>query len=216
MIKKMTTMFKSSSTMTVTSTKSFTTVCGGYIDLDGIWNNGSFILFTEPHRRIVFTVGFVCPMQQFVQYFCCGTDHYHYCCPLNQSISEINPTDDAVYLSGQYQSSDHFIIDRNSRSSLINHSNLVKRQFEQFQKLFLPIFLLTSSILFLIGIAIWFWLYKHKAFYATEQDDLEERNPIGRRTIPSMNNDPLPTKRPSVTFTLPQQSRPMSYISTEV
>lgn len=156
-------------------------------------------------------------MQQFVQYFCCGTDHYHYCCSLNQSLSDITSVDDSVYVSGQYQSSDHLTIDRNSRSSLINHSNLVKRQFEQFQKLFLPIFLLTSSILFLIGIAIWFWLYKHKAFYATEHDDLEEGNPVEtRRTSPSMNTDPLPKRRPSVTFTVPQQSQRMSYMSTEV
>ena len=156
-------------------------------------------------------------MQEFIQYICCGTDYYHYCCPSNQSTSEIHSPDDVIYLSGQYQPSDHLIIDRNSRSSLISHSNLIQKQFEQFQRLFLPIFLLTSSILFLIGIAIWFWLYKHKAFYAAEQDDVEERHPVGRRTtIPSVHSDPLPKRRENVTFKLPEQSRRMSYPSTEV
>jgi hypothetical protein len=93
---------------------------------------------------------------------------------------------------------------------------MINKQFEQFQKLFLPIFLLTSSILFLIGIAIWFWLYKHKAFYATEQDDLIERNRVERRTSPSIRNDSFTKKRESINLTLQEPSRRMSHPSTEV
>ena len=37
-------------------------------------------------------------------------------------------------------------------------------------------FLLSSSILFVVGIDIWFWLYKHKAFYATEDNHLNKLN----------------------------------------
>jgi hypothetical protein len=93
---------------------------------------------------------------------------------------------------------------------------MINKQFEQFQRLFLPIFLLTSSILFLVGIAIWFWLYKHKAFYAMEQDDLNEQNPVVRRTSQSMRNNSLINKRDSINLTLEQQVRRMSHPSTEV
>jgi hypothetical protein len=93
---------------------------------------------------------------------------------------------------------------------------MINKQFEQFQKLFLPIFLLTSSILFLVGIAIWFWLYKHKAFYAMDQDDLTEENSVGRQPSQSILNDSLTKKRESINLTMEQKSRRMSHPSTEV
>jgi hypothetical protein len=51
---------------------------------------------------------------------------------------------------------------------------MINKQFAQFQRYFLPVFLLTTTILFLVGIALWFWLYKHKTFYSLGQDDLPE------------------------------------------
>jgi hypothetical protein len=93
---------------------------------------------------------------------------------------------------------------------------MINKQFEQFQKLFLPIFLLTSSILFLVGIAIWFWLYKHKAFYAMGHDDSNEQNSVVRRRSRSTRSDSLTKKRVSINSTMEQQSRRMTHPSTEV
>ena len=108
-------------------------------------------------------------------------------------------------------------MDQSSSNSLINNSNIINKQFEEFQRVFLPIFLLTSSILFLVGIAIWFWLYKHKAFYATEREDSNGRNPVVvRRKSQLMNNDTGTKKRESINLTMEQKSRRISYPSTEV
>lgn len=94
--------------------------------------------------------------------------------------------------------------------SLINNQKLINKQFQQFQKYFLPTFLLTTTILFLLGIALWFWLYKHKTYYAITRDDrrtlsrvpmdtpttLEERNNIRTNLkLPS----PSPSSNPSTT-----------------
>jgi hypothetical protein len=162
------------------------------------------------------STGFACPIQNFVQYVCCGTDNYHYCCLSDHYSSDINSSNDPIYISGQYQPSDHIIMDQHSSSSLINNSNIINKQFEEFQRVFLPIFLLTSSILFLVGIAIWFWLYKHKAFYATERDDSNEQNHVVRRTSQSMANDPGTKRRESINLSMQQQSQRLSYPSTEV
>ncbi|UJR33047.1 hypothetical protein I4U23_020506 [Adineta vaga] len=175
------------------------TICGGFIDLDGIWNNG-----------------FQCPIQQFVQYFCCGTDSYHYCCTPERFLSDINSYNDQISVSGQYQPSNHIIMDQSSNPSLIQHSKMVNKQFQQFQNVFLPIFLLTSSILFLIGLAIWFWLYKHKAFYATERDDDNEPNFSRRKTSQSLGSDLETKRRDSTHISLEQSTQQTSYPTTEV
>jgi hypothetical protein len=151
-----------------------------------------------------------------VQYFCCGTDNHHFCCPPDYYLTEINSYNDQIYISGQYQPSNQILIDENTRNLLIDKSNMINKQFEQFQKLFLPIFLLTSSILFLIGIAIWFWLYKHKAFYAVERDDLNEQNRVIIRRIQPIPQDHSTNKRASINLTMEQQSRQISHPSTEV
>jgi hypothetical protein len=162
-------------------------------------------------------IGFPCPLQNLVQYLCCGAENYHYCCPPDRYLSEINSSNEPIYISGEYQPSNYISIDQNSRIALIHNANIINKQFEQFQKVFLPIFLLTSSILFLVGIAIWFWLYKHKAFYAMEQDDLNEQKRVKRRsTSQSIRNDSLTKKRESINLTMQEQSRRMSHPSTEV
>lgn len=93
---------------------------------------------------------------------------------------------------------------------------MVNKQFEQFQKLFLPIFLLTSSILFLVGIALWFWLYKHKAFYAVERDDSNGQNRVRTRIIQPIPIDLGRQKRDSINLTMEEHSRQISHPSTEV
>ena len=123
---------------------------------------------------------------------------------------------DQIYVPPSSYSSDHLLFDTRTPSS--DQPTLVKKQFEQFQKLFLPIFLLTSSILFLVGIAIWFWLYKHKAFYALGRDELDERNRIVTRTASaSVRHDPRRKKqRESINLTLEHPARRLSHPSTEV
>ncbi|CAF1015323.1 unnamed protein product [Adineta steineri] len=193
---------KSSTTATtiIAISKPPSTICSGFIDIHGIWNNG-----------------FACPIQNSIQYFCCGTDNYHYCCTPDRFLSDIISYNDQIFISGQYQSSNHIVMDQTSSNSLINNSNIINKQFEQFQKVFLPIFLLTSSILFLVGLAIWFWLYKHKVFYATERDDTTERNPSRRKTSKSIHNNDLDKKRKESTrIPLEEQSEHTSYPSTEV
>lgn len=151
-----------------------------------------------------------------MQYLCCGAEHDHYCCPPDLFLAEISNSDEQFFIPGQYESSSHIVIDQNSRSSLINNSNIINKQFEQFQKVFLPIFLLTSSVLFLIGIAIWFWLYKHKEFYATEQEDSNEERHIVHRPSSAIRNDLSTKKRDSINLTMDRHSRRMSHPSTEV
>jgi len=192
-------MEKTATTTIVNINKPLNTICGGFIDVNGIWNNG-----------------FACPIKNLVQYYCCGTDNYHYCCPYDDYLSEINSLNDQIYITGQYQPSSQIILDENTRNYLINKSNMINKQFEQFQKLFLPIFLLTSSILFLVGIAIWFWLYKHKAFYAIERDDLNEHNRVIARIIQPIPIDLGMKKRDSINLTMEEQSRQISHPSTEV
>ena len=56
--------------------------------------------------------------------------------------------------------------------SLAKNRKLINKQFDQFQRYFFPVFIFSTTILFLVGIALWFWLYKHKAFYSLGDDDL--------------------------------------------
>lgn len=209
-------MMKMTTTTSSALSKPPSTICGGYIDLNGVWNNGLFFSINKNELIFVilfFSIGFACPVQNLVQYYCCGNDDEHYCCPPDRYLSELSNSDEILYISGQYQPTNHIVIDHNNRSLLIDHSKLINKQFEQFQKIFLPIFLLTSSILFLIGIAIWFWLYKHKAFYATERDDFnDEQTFVRRRSSPS-----LPNKQNSTHLIAERQSRRISsHPSTEV
>ena len=165
----------------------------------------------------LFSIGFACPIQNFVQYFCCGTEDYHYCCSPDLYMSRKEFHSDQIYVPHSSYSSDHLLFDARTPSN--DQPNLVKKQFEQFQKLFLPIFLLTSSVLFLIGIAIWFWLYKHKAFYALDRDELDERNRIVARTATASRRPGLKKKqqqRNSINLTLEHPARRLSHPSTEV
>ncbi|CAF3412110.1 unnamed protein product [Rotaria sp. Silwood1] len=188
-----------SSTIIVPHGKSPNTICSGFIDINGIWNNG-----------------FVCPVQNFIQYFCCETNTYHYCCALDHYLSERNSHSEQTYMSGQYQPSNHIIINENYNNSFINRSNIIDKQFEQFQKVFIPIFLLSSSILFLIGIAIWFWLYKHKAFYAMERDNFNKKNQTSSRSSQSMFNNFLNKKENNIHINMKPDVQRISYPSTEV
>ncbi|CAF0916603.1 unnamed protein product [Adineta ricciae] len=173
-------------------------ICSGFIDVHGVWNNG-----------------FECPIQQLVQYFCCGSDNYHYCCTPERFLSDISSYNDQILISGQYQPSDYNAFNQTRAPSLVDHSKIVNKQFEQFQKIFLPIFLLTSSVLFLIGLAIWFWLYKHKAFYATERDYDSESNTVRRKTSQSIRNE-VDVNRQDDSPASIEQSRRTSYPTTEV
>ena len=110
---------------------------------------------------------FPCPIEDSIQYFCCGTDTYRYCCPPDRYSFETR-------FSADYPEIQHRILTDAVSTSLINNQKLINKQFEQFQRYFLPVFLLTTTILFLIGIALWFWLYKHKTFYSLGQDDYIE------------------------------------------
>lgn len=65
------------------------------------------------------------------------------------------------------------------------HLAMVAKRFDTFQRYFLPIFLLTTTILFLVGIAFWFWLYKHKQFYSLGNDDSIEM------TLPKKQRDSM-------------------------
>jgi len=88
---------------------------------------------------------------------------------------------------------------------------MINKQFEQFQRYFLPVFLLTTTIFFLVGIAIWFWLYKHKTFYSLGEDDI-----IESRTLQRTKNDSMTTQQETMNRTLEQQFRLFSHSSTEV
>jgi hypothetical protein len=88
---------------------------------------------------------------------------------------------------------------------------MINKQFEQFQRYFLPVFLLTTTIFFLVGIAIWFWLYKHKTFYSLGEDDI-----IESRTLPRTKNDSMTIQQETMNRTLERQFRLLSHSSTEV
>jgi hypothetical protein len=150
--------------------------------------------------------GFVCPIENLVQYFCCGTDTHRYCCPPDRYSFETRLHID----SDQHQSYNDILTDE-INTALINNQKMINKQFEQFQRYFLPIFLLTTTILFLVGIALWFWLYKHKMFYSLGQDDLTETRTSRRSPIDSMTR-----KREMINLTMEQQSRLLSHPSTEV
>ena len=158
----------------------------------------------------VYSTGFACPVRNFVQYLCCGTENDHYCCSPEPHRSEVDS--DQIYIAGQYQPTHDILY--NGSSSFVHRSYLNHRQFEQFQKLFLPIFLLTSSILFLVGIAIWFWLYKHKVFYALDRD--EPARMVLRTSTPLLRQTPETRKRDSINLTTAWHYRRVSCPSTEV
>ncbi|CAF1613487.1 unnamed protein product [Rotaria magnacalcarata] len=146
-------MIKTTTTTTIAFDQTPTTICSGFLDIHGAWNNG-----------------FACPIENSIQYFCCGTDNYLYCCPPDQYSFESRPHIDVNNIMEHSQTFSSIITDEIS-ASLINHQRMINKQFQQFQKYFLPTFLLTTTILFLIGIALWFWLYKHKKYYSLTRDD---------------------------------------------
>lgn len=103
----------------------------------------------------------------------------------------------------------HIVLTDEVSNSLLHNQRMISKQFEQFQRYFLPIFLLTTTILFLIGIALWFWLYKHKSFYSLAEGDL-----IESRT--RNNSDSMVLKRESTSTNLERPSRTLVNPSTEV
>jgi hypothetical protein len=156
--------------------------------------------------------GFACPIQNFVQHLCCGTDDEYYCCSPDVFFSEQTFDTDQIYLSGSYQSTSNSHSDW--RLSSMNHSSTVHRYFQVFEKFFLPIFLLTSTVIFLIGIAIWFWLYKHKALNSLDHDDRQQQQQQQRYGIVSKRL--TQKKRQCINLTLEESIRRLSYPSTEV
>ena len=161
----------------------------------------------------MYSTGFACPVRNFVQFLCCGTENDHYCCSSESHRSDVDSYSDQIYISGHYQSEQHSL-SNDGNSSFVHRSYLSHRQFEQFQKLFLPIFLLTSSVLFLVGIAIWFWLYKHKVFYALDRD--EPTRIVLRTSTPLLRETPETRKRDSINLTTAWHYRRVSCPSTEV
>jgi hypothetical protein len=158
-------------------------------------------MFDVEHVFLCF-IGFVCPIENSIQYFCCGTDNYRYCCSPDRYSFETRSSLD-------YPETYHPILTHDIDTLLINNRKMINKQFEQFQKYFLPAFILTTTILFLVGIALWFWLYKHKAFYSLGQDDF-----IEART--RNNSDCMAMKRDSINPRPECQSRTLTNPSTEV
>ncbi|CAF1160433.1 unnamed protein product [Adineta ricciae] len=172
-------------TTTTTINHSSHTVCNGFFHTNGTWNDG-----------------FICPIENSIQYICCGTDSYRYCCPPNVKI------DSDLNFDVTYSPILDNLLAHEISSALINNRKIMSKQFEEFQRYFLPIFLLSTTVLFLLGIAIWFWLYKHKAFYSLEQDDLTELQTTQQRAL----------SKPKVHFNLPdeQKSTASVYSTTEL
>jgi hypothetical protein len=148
--------------------------------------------------------GFVCPIENSIQYFCCGTDNNRYCCSPDRYSFETK-------FSIDYSQTYYNILTDEIGTTLINHRKLTTKQFEQFQRYFLPIFLLTTTVFFVVGIALWFWLYKHKTFYSLGQDDF-----IESRTLRRTQSDSIPRTRETNNRTLNQQSRLFLHPSTAV
>lgn len=148
------------------------------------------------------SLGFACPIENSIQQFCCGTSNYRYCCSPDRYYFESNSPIDTSKVH-------HPILTDEIGNSLLTHQRMINKQFEQFQRFFLPVFILSTTILFLIGIALWFWLYKHKTFYSLGQGDL-----IESRT--RNNSDSMVLKRESLNTTLERQSRLLVNPSTEV
>lgn len=161
-------------------------------------------------------IGFACPIKNFVQYICCNKNNYRYCCPPDGFSNGMETSQDPIYLFGHYEPSNHIAIDQNYINVLINNSKLISRKFELFQKFFLPTFLLTSSVLFLIGIALWFWLYKYKAFYAVERDNMTKPKRIIGRPSQLMFSNLLTRNKNTVNLTMERNLQRPSYKSTEV
>ncbi|CAF1359042.1 unnamed protein product [Adineta steineri] len=177
------------STIATVFNQTSNTVCSGWFDIDGTWNNG-----------------FPCRIENFIQYFCCGTDTYRYCCSPDRYLFETKFDTDVKY-SPIY----HNILTSEISLALLNNRKLINKQFEQFQRYFFPVFLLSSTVLFLIGIALWFWLYKHKAFYSLDQDDL-----IELRTIQQNSRHSISTIKDTDNHTIQQKSQSLLYPITEV
>ena len=155
-------------------------------------------------------IGFACPIENLIQYFCCGTDTHRYCCSPDRYSFETRSYVDPNSVIDYPPVYNNIPIDEIS-TSLINSQKMINKQFEQFQRYFLPIFLLTTTILFLVGIALWFWLYKHKTFYSLGQDEFIELRSSHRANIESMTR-----KKENINRTHKKQSRLLSNSSTEV
>ncbi|UJR14117.1 hypothetical protein I4U23_001112 [Adineta vaga] len=184
--------------MASTTTHLINTVCNGFFYTNGTWNNG-----------------FTCPIENLIQYICCGTDTYRYCCPPHHQyhdMAEIQVDSDSNFDATYSPVFDNLLAHEIS-SALVNNRKMINKQFEEFQRYFLPIFLLSTTILFLLGIAIWFWLYKHKAFYSLEQDDLIELKT--KQKSSQLNSI---SSKPKVHFNLPdeQKSQSSTYSTTEL
>ena len=173
------------------------TVCEGFFDINGSWNKGESILCSKISVDPIFSLGFICPINNRIQYFCCGSDRHQYCC-----------SSDRYSFERAIQTSSSSIQVESFRTT----STMISKQFELFQRYFLPIFLLTTTILFLVGIALWFWLYKQKSLYSLGQDDL-----IESRLSPPVPLTPARKKRNSINLTLDLDEFQLSrHLPTEV
>lgn len=149
-----------------------------------------------------FFSGFACPIKNSIQQFCCGTDYSRYCCSSDRYFFQTKSPMDGSKMH-------HHVLTDEISNSLLHNQRMINKQFEQFQRYFLPIFLLTTTILFLIGIALWFWLYKHKSFYSLAQGDLIESRARN-------DSDSMVLKRESMSTNLERSSRTLPNSSTEV
>ncbi|CAF1334099.1 unnamed protein product [Rotaria sp. Silwood1] len=154
---------------------------------------------------------FACPIENSIQYFCCGTDTSRSCCPPDRYSFETKFYTDSNHIIDYPQVYNGILTDEIT-ASLINHQRMINKQFQQFQKYFLPTFLLTTTILFLIGIALWFWLYKHKRYYSLTQDDLIQ----SRTSHRTHHIDSTSRLEENIDLSVEQQSRSLSYSSTVV
>jgi hypothetical protein len=145
--------------------------------------------------------GFTCPTENLIQYFCCGTDTYRYCCPPDSDSFGTKFYTDSNYVLDHSQGHDNTLANEIS-SSLAKNRKLINKQFEQFQRYFFPVFIFSTTILFLVGIALWFWLYKHKAFYSLGDDDLTES-----RTSDPIHIDSIQRTRENTNLTIERTSR---------
>ncbi|CAF2586309.1 unnamed protein product [Rotaria sp. Silwood2] len=169
------------------------TICSGFIDVHGTWNNG-----------------FACPIENLTQHFCCGTDTYRYCCSPDRYSFETRFYTDSNHVVDYPQVYNGILTDEIT-ASLINNQRMINKQFQQFQKYFLPTFLLTTTILFLVGIALWFWLYKHKTYYSLTHDDF-----IQSRISHRIQTNSRPRLAENINLSVEQQHRSLSHSSTAV
>ena len=160
---------------------------------------------------VFFSIGFDCPIQNSIQYLCCGTDEFHYCCsPDLDEIERIHSINNAnvPFHSNLFLS--------------INRSASFNEDFQRIKQLSLPIFLLASSVLLLLGIVIWLCLYKQNGCFASDRhlNVRQQPNRSERSKYSNVTINPMENRKPTInlTMTMGQTSRSRAILqsSTEV